>query len=532
MGVVTLVLFIACANVANLLLAKADARRHELSVRLALGGSRWRLARPLLIESAMLAGVAAAIGLAMAQWGSALLVQSLSTRTTTMFLDTQINWRILMFTAAVAATVAVAFAVLPAMRASGSRPMDVIREHGRGGHGSGRAVSSALVALQVALSLVLVVGAGLFLRTFTSLTTVDLGFDRSAVLLARFDASRTGIAPAERGALFQRVLAEARALSGISHAAMSEVTPVSGLVLDVAIEVEDGDRFTMQGLAPFKNAVTPDWFATYGTPLVAGRDFDARDTALAPPVVIVNETFARRLLEGRNPIGHRIRNVGAQGGEQAAWMEIVGVAADATYLSIRSGVPSTMYVPMAQQTSLPPNMSLSVRSDTKSSSTLTREIAEAAGRAHRDLAITFTPLNDQIRASLVQERLVAMLSGFFGGLALLLAGLGLYGVTWYSVTRRRTEIGIRMAVGAAPAHVVRLVLRRVVVVVAVGTLAGAGLSLWASKYVSTLLYGLEPRDPITIASSALVLAMVSAVAGWMPAHRASRIDPSHVLRDA
>ena len=532
MTVVALVLLIACANVANLLLARADARRHEFSVRLALGGSRWQLARQLLVESMLLTGIAALIGLAIAQWGSALLIRALSTQATTVFLDTQIDWRVVAFTTVVAAAVALLFGILPALRASTNRPMDAIREYGRGIAGDRFTVGSALVVGQVALSLMLVVAAGLFARTFVSLTTVDLGFDSHFVLLARFDASRTGVLPTGRGALYDRVLAAARALPGISHTAMSEVTPVSGLILDVAIEIENGPRLTTAGVAPYKNAVSPGWFATYRTPLLAGRDFDARDTLASPPVVIVNETFAKRLLQGRSPIGHRIRNAFAQSGEQGRWMEIVGVAADATYLSIRSGVPPTMYVPLAQQTEVPATMSLSVRSETRPPSVLARDVVDVVEQVDRNLAVTFTPLDEQILASVVQERVVAALAGFFGGLALLLAGLGLYGITWYAVSRRRTEIGIRMAVGAAPSHVVRLVFVRVVFMIGLGTLLGTGLSLWTSAFVSPLLYGLEPRDPVTTASSALVLAIVGSLAGWLPAHRASRIDPSSVLRDA
>lgn len=532
MAVVALVLLIACANVANLLLARAESRRHEFSVRLALGGSRWRLARQLLVESCLVAGIGALIGLAIAQWGSVLLVQQLSTKANTVFLNLQIDWRVLAFTAIVAAIVALVFGVVPALRASRTRPMEAIRQHGRGTDGIRRVgLGSALVVGQVALSLLLVVAAGLFVRTFASLATVDLGFDRDAVLLVRFDAQGTGVEPTQRAALYERVLEAVRSMPAVSNAAVSEVTPVSGWILDVAVEIENGPRLTTQGIAPYKNAITPGWFATYGTPLVGGRDFDARDRLMSPPVAIVNETFARRFLAGRNPIGHRFRNAFPPPSEQSEWIEIVGVAADATYLSVRQGVPPTMYVPMAQQKVNPPNMSLSVRAATGSSTPLVRAIADVIGRVDRNLAITVTPLTQQVHATLVQERIVAMLSGFFGALALLLAGLGLYGVTSYAVSRRRTEIGIRMAVGAAPSNVVRLVLTRVFFVISVGMLLGVGLSTWTSKYVATLLYGLGPRDPVTIASSAVVLAIVGALAGWIPAYRASRIDPSQALRD-
>ena len=532
MAAVGLVLLIACANVANLLLARSEARRHEFSVRLALGGSRWRLARQLLTESGLLAVGGAVAGVVLARWGSALLIGQLSTQTDTVFLSMPLDWRVLGFTAAVATTVALVFGALPASRASRARPMDAIREHGRGAGGGQRfSVGAALVVAQMALSLVLVVGAGLLVRTFSSLTTADLGFDRDAVMLVRFDAQRTGVEPGQRTALYDRVLEAVRATPGLSHVALSELTPVSGSMIDVAIEIENGPRLTTQGVAPYKNTISPGWFATYGTPLVAGRDFDTRDHLTSPLVAIVNETFARSFLPDSNPVGRRFRRAFPPPDGENPWIEIVGVAGDATYLSVRAGVPATLYVPLAQQKSVSSIMNLSLRAVAGRRIPDVHGIAEAISRVDRNLPITATTLTDQVMATVTRERVVAMLSAFFGGLALLLAGLGLYGVTAYAVSRRRTEIGIRMAVGAAPARVVRLVLKRVVVVMAVGMTIGVGLSVWASMYVATLLYGLGPRDPATIASSAVVLAIVGVLAGWMPAYSASRIDPSQTLRD-
>jgi putative ABC transport system permease protein len=250
-------------------------------------------------------------------------------------------------------------------------------------------------------------------------------------------------------------------------------------------------------------------------------------------VALVNQAFAQRFLNGANPVGHTVTQTGFFPGPP---LEIVGLVADAVYRSLREPVPPTMYVPLAQfddsRRPAPPSISVSVRARGGPPALLARGVAAAIASVNPDLALTFRPLADQVNASLTQERIVAMLSGFFGALALLLAGLGLYGVTSYAVTRRRTEIGIRMALGAAPSGVVRLVLARVTVLVAAGVAAGAGLSAWAAKFVATLLYGLEPRDPATLFGSAVVLAAVGAIAGWLPAHRASRIDPAQVLRDA
>jgi predicted permease len=300
--------------------------------------------------------------------------------------------------------------------------------------------------------------------------------------------------------------------------------------VDVSDTPALGDRQSIT----FINGVSPGWFATFGTPLVAGRLFNDRDRRGAPLVVVVNQAFARRFLNGATPIGHIVRSRAGLANPEAP-KEIVGVVADAVYRNLREPIPPTMYVPFEQmEDEMPtrPAVGLAVRAAAGSPALLSRSIAGAIADVNPDLAITFRPLTDVVNASLTQERLVAMLSGFFGGLALLLAGLGLYGVTAYAVSRRRTEIGIRMALGAAPAGVVRLVLSRVSLLVGAGVVAGAGISLWASRFVGPLLFGLQPRDPTTIAGAAVVLSAVGAIAGWLPARRASRIDPSEVLRDS
>jgi putative ABC transport system permease protein len=535
MTVVALVLLIACANVANLFLARASARRQEFSVRLALGASRWRLARQQLVEALVLAAAGSAGGLVIARWGSDLLVRQLSTQATTVFLDTSFDWRVLAFTAAVAVAVALLFGVVPALRASRTEPIDAIRAQSRNTADARRVgFGGALVAGQVALCLVLVVGSGLFIRTFKTLATLNVGFDRDPVLLVRLDVPRTSAEPSQRAALYGRVAATVRATPGVAHAAISEVTPVSGMITDVYVEAEHGPQLAPPQNISYRNVITPDWFATYGTRLVAGRDFDDRDRLGSPPVAIVNETFVRRFLQGANPLGRRIRNPSSAPGETRPWMEVVGIVADATYLSLRAAVPPTMYVPLAQQPAASGFFAfgtLSVRAASGSPASIARGVGDAIALVDADIAITFTPLKQQVDAALVQERILAMLSGWFSVLALLLSALGLYGVTAYAVNRRRREIGIRMAIGAAPARVVRLVLARVTVLLGLGMLIGTAASVWASRFVATLLYGLEPRDPATLISSAAVLAAVGALAGSLPAYRASRVDPAEVLRE-
>src|SRR5918992_1280131 len=500
-----------------------------IMVVVALGASRLRIARQLLAESLLLSATGAILGLAFAQWGSRLLVRQLSTSVNNVFLTLSIDWRILGFTAAVAIATAVSFGMAPALRGTRVQPNDALKARGRGNAGEPRfGLGNLLVVGQVALSLVLVVAAGLFVRTFASLATRDLGFERNPVLIASINTLPARLESGARFELFRRALETAAAVPGVESAALSAVTPVSGSAASTRIEVPDGPPLPEGDRLASFHRVSAGWFRTYGTPMLAGRDFMSADTADSPPVAIVNETFARRLLGGRNPIGARVRQ--AQSGRPFVEREIVGYVKDATYRDLREPIPPTIYIPFVQQDA-PSIMSLSVRTASASPVFLTRPLAAALTALHGDVTVTFRPLADQVNASLVQERVVAGLSGFFGALALLLAGLGLYGLTSYTVSRRRTEIGIRMALGAAPERVVALVLGRVAILVGLGTIAGVAGSLWATQFVSTLLYGLQPRDPVTLAAAIVILTVIGAVAGWLPARRASRIDPARVLHD-
>jgi putative ABC transport system permease protein len=531
MVVVGLVLLIACANIANLLLARATARRHELSVRVALGASRMRIARQLLSESLLLSITGALVGLLFAGWGSRLLVRQLSTSTSNVFLDLSIDWRVLAFTAAVAVSTAVLFGMVPALRGMRVQPNEALKSQGRGVVGDDRlGLGNVLVILQVALSLVLIVAAGLFVRTFSSLANLSLGFDRGPVLVASINAQRAQLEPADRSELFRRLLEAASGVPGVASAAVSAVTPVSGSTWNNRIELPDGPDLPEKERLTYINVISADWFRTYGTPMLAGRDFTSADAAGGQQVAIVNEAFAKKFTYGKNPLGRRVRQPGF-GERPTIDREIVGYVKDAVYRSLRDPVPPTMYLPYAQQPEPPSFMSVSVRASGGSAALLTKSLAEALTRVHGEIAITFRPLSDQVNSALTQERIVAMVSGFFGALALLLSALGLYGVTSYAVSRRRTEIGIRMALGAAPAGVIRLVLRRVVMLVALGVVLGSAVSLWAAHLVSTLLFGLQPRDPMTLAGAVAVLGTIGAIAGWLPARRASRIDPARVLRE-
>jgi predicted permease len=530
--VAALVLLIACANIANLLLARTTARRHELSVRLALGASRWRLARQLFVESLVLAGAGALAGLAFALWGSRALVAQLSTSVSPVAMDLSLDWRVFGFSTAVTLVTALLFGTAPAVRAGAIAPIEGMKQQGRGAtSGAGRGLAGGLVVAQVALSLVLVVAAGLFIRTFARLATMPLGFDREHVLVVNVDASRTQIDPADRIPFYHRLVAAAAAVPGVEHAAASTSTPLSaGLPADFTLP---GSSLPASERLALVNAVTPGWFAAYDTGLRDGRDIAERDTAAGQPVVVVNEAFARRFFAGRRPIGETVSS-----------RTVIGVAADQVMQggfkasgasrSLRDAAPPAMYLPLAQSANAGPagrgSIILTVRWAAGSPAAAVHGLTAALTAADPTLAFTFRPLADEVNASLMQERMIAWLSGFFGVLALLLAALGLYGVTAYAVSRQRTEIGVRLALGAPSGAVVRLVLSRVTLLVGLGIAAGAAVSVWMSRFVATLLYGIESRDPVTLAAAAGILALVGAIAGWLPAHRASRIDPLEVLR--
>jgi predicted permease len=536
--IVVLVLVIACANIANLLLARATARRYEFSVRRALGASRWRLARQLIAESAILSAAGALAGIVVARWGSQLLVQQLSTRTNHVFLDLSLDVRVLAFTIGVTIATTLLFGVAPARRVAASEPMDAVKEQGRALAGGRRGgLAGGLVVAQVALSLVLVVAATLFVRTFASLASLDLGFDRDRALVVNVNAQRAQIDPSSRLPVFEHVLKRMQVLPGVAEAGLSTITPVSGQGWNTEVDVSNRPRLDGRQAMTWRNAITPRWFAALGMRLVVGRTFTDFDGKGAPPVVIVNQAFVRHFLNGQDPIGHTVQrrlmfNRNRPNASPPPPQEIVGVMADAVYRNLREPVPPTMFEPLEQsEMSLIPAITLIVRT-ARSPMTEARSIASAIRDVNGDLALTFRPLDDVVSASVMQERIVAMLAGFFGGLALLLAALGLFGLTSYTVARRRTEIGIRMALGAAPSGVVALVLSRIIGLVAVGIAAGAALSLWASQFVAALLYQLEPRDPVTVVGAAAMLVVISSIAAMLPAYRASRIDPATVLRDS
>lgn len=544
---VGLVLLIACANIANLQLGRALARRHELSVRVALGAPAWRLGRELLVESLFLSAGGAAFGLLTAGWAARAMVAQLSTSTNHVFLDLALDWRVLAFTAAVTMVTAVLFGTAPAILAARVAPIDALNQSGRTtAAGSRFGLSNALVVGQVALSLVLVVGAGLFARTFVRLVNVPLGFDRDQLMVIgvspraeataggdQFDAIGSDRAVNARIELYHRLADVVASVPGVARAAASVVTPVSGSSWMMNVEVPGAPPQPAADPNPVMNIVTPGWFAVYGMRIVAGRDFDVHDTAGSPHVALVNETFAKKFFPGRDPIGAVVNYPRLSDRASIQPRRIVGVVADSVYRNLREAPRATIFSPLSQYDNFGnplSEISVTMRSASGSPAMLTRSVAAALARAEPGLDFSFRPLKDQIEASLVQERIVAALSGFFGGLALLLAGLGLYGVTAYAVSRRRREIGIRIALGSPRASVVKLVLVRICLLVGAGTVIGVAASMWAARFVGALLFGIDPHDGATIAGAVAVLAIVGLLAGSLPAWRASRVNPLLSLR--
>ncbi|MPZ21793.1 MAG: FtsX-like permease family protein, partial [Luteitalea sp.] len=428
------------------------------------------------------------------------LVAQLST---SVVLNVSLDWRMLVFTAAVAVVSAVLFGVVPAWRATRAAPIDALKEPASalrakagwpGLSGAGRG-SGSVVVVQIALSLMLVVTAGLFVRTFQRLASVPLGFDSDRVLLVNVDATRSAIDPASRLSFSRRLVEAVAAVPGVAHAAGSDITPASGHHKRFPVDVSGGLSMPLPERAVRVHDITPGWFATYGTRIRAGRDFDQRDAINAPPVAIVNEAFARKFFSGKTPIGQTVTELPPPGSDEVPVPKtVVGVVDDAVYRTPRDGVEPTLYEPLNGEAS---NINISARASSGSPVSLARSVAAALTAVDRNLAFSFRPLADQVNASFAQERLVALLSGLFGALAVLLAGIGLYGVTSYAVTCRQHEIGVRMALGAERASVIVLVLRKSIALTAIGLLLGLAGAALATRYLEAMLFGVTPLDPVT-----------------------------------
>lgn len=534
MAAVGLVLLIGCANVANLLLARASSRRHEVAVRLAIGAGRGRLVRQLLTESLLLSLLGAAVGILLASAATRLLVRYITIRGErgeAVWLDLSVDGRVLAFTLVIATGTAVLFGLLPAWRSARVDPKAAIRSNERGvvEGGSRFGIGKALVVGQIALSLVLVVGAGLLVGTFRHLATLDPGFEPAGVLIATVDMSNAGIPEAELPRVKRETLERLRATPGVGSASASVFSPLSGGGWNGNVSV---DGFTPSGPRDdetFFNGVSDDFFSTLGAALLAGRDFEEGDVAGSLPVAIVNESFTKKFFQGANPVGRRVTVKGRAGDDDKS-LQVVGLVRDTPYRSMRDKEGPLVFMPLSQLGGFDrPSLELELRGRGAASS-LIRTVTAALGEVNGNFSIRYRTLEAQMDASLARERLLAMLSGLFGGLALLLAVVGLYGTMAYSVARRRNEIGIRLALGAAQPRVMRLVLGEAGRLVGAGLLLGGAVALATTRWIAPFLFGLSPADPATWAISALALAGVSVAACALPAWRAARLDPNAVLR--
>jgi predicted permease len=421
------------------------------------------------------------------------------------------------------------FGVAPALRGTALTPADALRDHSRGVvAGGGRfQAGHALVALQVALSFVLVFGSTLFVRTLVSLTSQEMGFESAHVLVGNIDLRRTSTAPANRLDMFTRIREAVAAVPGIETAATSFVTPVSGSTWNLEVNVPG---YTGDKRPVLFNGVSPNYFRAMGTALLAGRDIADTDRPGSPNVAIVNEAFASKYFSGENPIGKSFILPGFSTTRRDRTMEIIGMVADAKYQRLREAAQPTMYGAFAQEPELFSSVRMAIRTSARPWDSR-HAIVQAITGVNKEIAVDLKPLDEDLGANVLQERLVATLSACFGGLALLLAALGLYGVMSYTVTRRKNEIGIRMALGAEPGAVIALVLGNVAIITVAGLIVGAAASIGTGRFVNTLLYNLATSDRTMIAVTAVTLAAAAAFAGYLPARRAARIDPMAALRE-
>ncbi|HTH03958.1 MAG TPA: ABC transporter permease [Vicinamibacterales bacterium] len=514
--VVALVLLIVCANVANLLLSRAAVRRKEISVRLSLGATRWRLVRQLLTESLLLASIGGALGIAIGHWGKRLLPGSPGD-------PTQLDWRVLAFVAAVTGLTGLVFGVAPALRATGVSVNTALKETGRSVIGSRSLLSRILLIVQVAISIVLLVGAGLFLRTLQNLRHVDVGFNAENLVLFRVNPQLNRYDDQRTRSLYDQLLERLRAVPGVKGAAGSNPALLSGSVNSTGIFVQ-GRTYTPESVTSINRlVVTPGFFEMMEIPILIGRGLTTRDDENAPKVLVINEAAVRKYFPGESPIGKRVGNSPEENGQ----FEIVGIARDVKYNSVRDSAPPTMFVPYRQ--SRGGSIMVEVRTAGAPTSVMTA-IRETVRQIDPNLPVMdMSTQMEQIERRFLQERVFANAYLLFGGLALALAAIGIFGLMSYSVARRTNEIGIRMALGARSQDVLRLIMRESMILVAVGVVIGVAIALGTSRFVASLLFGLPPTDLFSMCVAMIVMIAVSAFAGYLPARRASRVDPMVAL---
>ena len=523
--VVVFVLLIACANVGNLLLVRAFARRHEITVRVAVGAGRRRLLQQLLIEGLVLSALAATGGLLIAHWSSHLLVLLLPVRNgNAMHLPGEMDWRVMALSAAVCLASTLLFALLPAIEASNVDLAITLRSEMAGVvHGRSKSwVRSGLVVVQVSLCFILLAGAGLLLQSLERVRSDSPGFSTRGTLVTAVNLSASGY-DVQRAKSFQDELIDrVQGLPGVESAALARVTPLGyGTFSSAPIAVDGYQPPTDERLSVDYNQVGPGYFATIGIPLVSGREFTRADNETAAPVAIVNETMAARYWAGKNPIGDRLQ-------VKDKWLEIVGVAKTSRYYSMREMPKPFFYVPLRQKFSV--GAALNIRTKLRPE-TMAAALSRELKAMDANLALyEVISLQEQLDRSTSAQKVAVTLTGVLAGLALVLASIGLYGVMSYTVSQSTRELGLRMALGARTPELFRLVISRGLALTAGGILLGAAAALGLTRLLGYLLYKVSPRDPLAFGSAFLILLIVSLIACLLPAWRATRVDPIVALR--
>jgi predicted permease len=527
MGMVGLVLLIACANVANLLLARGAARQKEVAIRLALGARRAAIVRQRLVESLVLAGAGAALGLVLAWWTGHLLLKTLPFDEAARTLSASPDARVIAFALSIAALTALLFGLVPALQSTRPGLASTLKDEAGsvvGGTGHAR-FRKGLVVAQVGLSVLLLAGAGLFARSLYNLKTLNPGFQADQLLGFSIDPSLSGYSYERSIAFFQQLQEQLATIPDVRLATVSEVPLLTDSSWSSTVLVEGYTAKEGESLNPNVNAVGPGYFSTMGQALVAGRELTVKDAAGAPKVAIINETMAKYFFGSQNPLG---RHLGWRR-TNVADIEIVGVVKDSKMLTLRDTALRIVYTPYMQETELG-SMTFYVRAR-GSAAGIAAAVRQVAQRVDPNLPIfDMKTMTETLDESLFIERIVAALSVAFGALATLLAAVGLYGVMSYSVARRTREIGIRMALGATRSSVVWLVLSEVAAMVLVGVAIGVPLAFALSRVVQTQLFDLSAHDPLALAGAAVILTLVALVAGYLPARRATRVDPMLALR--
>jgi predicted permease len=529
LGSVGFVLLIACANLTNLMLARSTSRHRELAVRLALGAGRWRIARQLLTESLILAFAGAALGLLFAHLGLGFSHFLIPGQFAMLDLQAGVNGRVLLWSVGLAIAAGVLVALLPALQATRTDPHDSLKSDGRGGQARGSTrLRHTLIVAEIALSVVLLLSAGLLMRSFVNMQRADLGFEPGGVLTMRLTLPQQKYPTGETiTSFFERLTERVRSVPGVSSAAtVSQFPPLAFSSNQVEIDGAASGGATIP--TAFTTIASRDYFSTVGIPVRRGRVFTAADRPGGPRMVVVNQAFVARYLAKAEPVGARIRIVGR--GQPGPWAEIIGVVGDARNNGAGAPVRPEAFIAMEQGRDAWNQLFLVVRAEGDPAALVPSIRTAVASIDSEQPVYNIQTMEEAVALSSFQQRISATLIGIFAALALVLAAIGIYGVMSYSVSARTQEIGVRMAIGAERTDVIRLVLKQVFRLAAAGLVIGLGLLMLAGKALSGLLYGVTPSDPLTIAVVSLTLGGVALIAGWLPAWRASRVNPIQALR--